>query len=1470
MKIKLLCFVLALLLASVKVFSQDIISSSPIALPLTGQTTYSVASGKTVNIIGNGRITLNPGVSILSGATVLMKVTNPLVIAPPPSNPASDLNRNWVMTRTYDENGNEIGATKAFFDNNGKATQAQQKNETTSQVLATQTLYDLQGRAVVSTLPAPINNSQFAYNANFVTSGGTPYSYLNFDGDPTNTTNPLAKLNNPDLVDNAVQGTLGWYYSNNNGQEPMVGASGFPYSRADFYHDGTGAQKRESGIGEQLKMGTGRETSSNSFPVQNELNTYLAIRNQFFPTAIVGSSPTSMAGQALQSISTDQNGTSVLSVTDLTGKLSLMTARADASSTPWLQVTNTLNLSNVQGQYALYVSTSDNGTNFSGSPSGATTGTYLPFNLVYLSINSGSNPVKVYCTDCQVPLIYSGVGNGFVFPGGGEFNYEIVSAYPFSASSSGFYDSVEGTFQESPTTAIQYFSLASQSSVAIAGGAFTLYDMKAEQDITSAYQGNNTLPAGYYKVVATAPVATGLAPTNNVTVSYTNTYSDISYNYYNQLGQLIDSITPNGVQQLLNSINANTLSQFTLATLPFTATYQYDLQGRLVSTTSPDKGTSNFVYRQDGKIRFSQNSYQANPTNSGPGNKERFSYTNYDSNGRPVESGEYAVPGTTAVFAGLAANTTLLEATDATANVANCTKLSNINTYYDSPATNLGLSGYTQDPGFLKGEVSYTTSSVNTAVNSTTWYNYDDHGRVTWIVKQITGLTATTTYKTINYTYNAQGNTTQVAYQQGASDQFMHYYTYDADGRLVNVQTSTDGISMVQQANYYYYLHGPLKRTELGNQLQGMDYVYTPQGWLKAINSPTGNAANDPMQDGLVTGFAKDAFGMQLEYFPGDYSRQNNVASVTTNNKYYYNGNVAGMSWQSGNPSGIPNPPTMYTYSYDTKYQYTGSTWGSPGFTSSPATFTPSSTGIFQENGITYDANGNIKTLQRTNSNGISTPTDNFAYNYYTNPTTNTPTNQLASVANTGSSTSGAPYGTYTYDEIGRLKTQVSTKGTWYFQYDVTGKITGVYNNIAMTPASLVESYVYDEAGNRIQTVNTQGTTYYVYDPKGSVLAIYTQSGSAVPVETEVPVYGSSRLGTYFTTGSLYRYEIRDNVGSIRVVLMSTRNSSTNQANIFNYSDYYPYGSLAQSAGTTYRYAYQGAYAESDQVTGYDNFQLRMYDGRIGRWLSVDPAGQFASPYEGMGNNPVNSFDSNGACDPCNVAPAGAPGSPSEGTSYNYGTNNYVYYDKLGGWSNELNEVSVGPQGGYAYGLYANAFGGQASAGLYGFGAAYDSQYFAASINVNGYSAQAKAKLNKKDGLDLNATASLLTGSANVRLGTKDNNLSGKATGTLLSAKANITIANPLNLNTNDGTIGLNLDAGAGAYVAKGDLSGELNISGVKISTSVTGTAASVHIGLGGGIYYDTNTQSIVVKFQENVGLGLGEGASVLLSFPVK
>ena len=85
----------------------------------------------------------------------------------------------------------------------------------------------------------------------------------------------------------------------------------------------------------------------------------------------------------------------------------------------------------------------------------------------------------------------------------------------------------------------------------------------------------------------------------------------------------------------------------------------------------------------------------------------------------------------------------------------------------------------------------------------------------------------------------------------------------------------------------------------------------------------------------------------------------------------------------------------------------------------------------------------------------------------------------------------------------------------------------------------------------------------------------------------------------------------------------------------------YAYGSpltgLNYVVGTKrYRHGYQGQYAEQDPETGYESFELRLYNARIGRWTSYDPYGQFSSPYVGMGNNPVSGVDPDGgfAVDP--------------------------------------------------------------------------------------------------------------------------------------------------------------------------------------------------------------------------------------------
>jgi RHS repeat-associated protein len=58
---------------------------------------------------------------------------------------------------------------------------------------------------------------------------------------------------------------------------------------------------------------------------------------------------------------------------------------------------------------------------------------------------------------------------------------------------------------------------------------------------------------------------------------------------------------------------------------------------------------------------------------------------------------------------------------------------------------------------------------------------------------------------------------------------------------------------------------------------------------------------------------------------------------------------------------------------------------------------------------------------------------------------------------------------------------------------------------------------------------------------------------------------------------------------------------------------------------------YQGQF--KDEETGWNAFDLRMYDARIGRWSTIDPYGQHHSPYLAMSNNNVSYIDPDGGQD---------------------------------------------------------------------------------------------------------------------------------------------------------------------------------------------------------------------------------------------
>src|SRR5690606_27372886 len=153
-------------------------------------------------------------------------------------------------------------------------------------------------------------------------------------------------------------------------------------------------------------------------------------------------------------------------------------------------------------------------------------------------------------------------------------------------------------------------------------------------------------------------------------------------------------------------------------------------------------------------------------------------------------------------------------------------------------------------------------------------------------------------YKRIDYDYDLiSSKVNLLSYNRGFADQYYQRYEYDADNRLTKVETSADGFIWMRDAEYDYYQHGPLARLSLGDlRVQGVDYAYTVQGWLKAINSDSLTPEADLGGDaGNGSIHARDAFAMSLDYFNGDYPPigADSLLYLPHTGKNLYNGNIA-------------------------------------------------------------------------------------------------------------------------------------------------------------------------------------------------------------------------------------------------------------------------------------------------------------------------------------------------------------------------------------------------------------------------------------------------------------------------------------------------------------------------------------------------------------------------------------------------
>ena len=653
---------------------------------------------------------------------------------------------------------------------------------------------------------------------------------------------------------------------------------------------------------------------------------------------------------------------------------------------------------------------------------------------------------------------------------------------------------------------------------------------------------------------------------STVVETLTKEFDDKSYYYtlyyYDQGGSLVRTVPPQGFHAITDPA---TLDAVKVARqdpgLPMVApahdmatTYTYNTLGQLRRQRTPDGNVSLFRYDDLGRVISTQTAEQI-------ANHE-YSYVIYDGLGRTAETGELQ----------LTAPLTDTDFDDPTfpdnVTTSGLERKSVVRTQYDYYATT--FQPFAGESNELRDRIAQTTyyelySTDPDAYQYSSHYRYDIHGNVASMIQENKALELYGhSQKRVDYHYDLiSGNMHEVCYSPGGVDQFMHRYFYDADNRLTNVETSTDGFLWENDAKYLYYRHGPIARVELGDrQVQGTDYAYTLQGWLKGVNSQTLQEARDMGHDNLQNGsnlnrhFAKDEMAFSLRYFDDDYQgvAENLIgnqaffladASGNTeiDNRSLYNGNISSMTTalrRFMEVGGTPDQykPMTYVYDYDQLNRLAGATKVDAFITNN--TFEPTGLSQKHETRYTYDLNGNLLSLSRRDQSG--TLMDDLTYHYYDDPFGN-PINRLAQV-NDGVTTAIADDledqtdpENYKYDESGRLIADVSERIDEIIWHP-NGKVRAIKRDLSACPGDCPPDvyFEYDANGRRIMKVErprdgstgvglTPITTYYFYDANGQVMAVYKLKATIDEDENDTfshvdhlsleehHIYGAKRLG---------------------------------------------------------------------------------------------------------------------------------------------------------------------------------------------------------------------------------------------------------------------------------------------------------------------------------------------------------------------
>ncbi|MDC6384616.1 DUF6443 domain-containing protein [Muricauda sp. SK9] len=610
--------------------------------------------------------------------------------------------------------------------------------------------------------------------------------------------------------------------------------------------------------------------------------------------------------------------------------------------------------------------------------------------------------------------------------------------------------------------------------------------------------------------------------------------------------------------------------------------YVYDHRNRLVEKKIPGKGQEHIVYN-----KLDQPIMTRDALLEGQG---KWLFTRYDAHGRVAFTG-MATGGSRQAEQTAANNASVLWAdqsgTGTTVDgiplyygtggypaLGSVTELHTVNYYDGYNATRDGLS---RPVGQVLGQDQATDVTGLPTVAKvrvldhpqwiTTLMVYDPKGRAIYTTSQ-NGYLNTTDIVETELDFTGRAKQTKATHQRTGYVDILTVdtYGYDHVGRLVQQEQTLGGHTELLVHNQYDAL-GQLETKQvgntLGNPLQTVDYAYNVRGWLKSINDPA-NLGSDLF-----------AFGI-------------NYNTVSHGGTALYNGNISETEWRTANTD---NALKWYKYGYDALNRIENAqNWNNS----------------YNLSYVTYDKNGNIRTLKRHGWQNSSNywDMDVLDYDYFNSEASN----RLYKVRDDGNDAygfkdSGNDDQDYWYDANGNMTSDlnrgIAAGGIEYNHLNMPVKIT-----VSSGGNAGVLDYVYDATGVKLRKVNSNGTTTdyvgnYVYE-NGNLKQITHPGGYIEP----------DGQGGY---DYVYRYV--DIWGNTRVTYADDNgNGSIDGASeIRREQNYYPFG-LEHKGYNSASYGvennlktYQGQEFTDDLGLNTHEWRYRIGDPAIGRFWQVDP-----------------------------------------------------------------------------------------------------------------------------------------------------------------------------------------------------------------------------------------------------------------------